>query len=250
MKFGTKKKDAPEEVGGSGNGMYLRNFKDGEVTVRFLEETDDWIVFREHYLNGKSFPCTGDRDSCPGCSHPDEGVQKAGRKYATNVWLPKQNVVLPFRIPISLAKSLFTRSEKNDGTITNRDYVIMRSGKGLDTEYDVDSDEKYSVDVSSLLAQGMDIQEVLQESYNEVWGTETVKESRFSGKQKGDEEEFPTKTEVQSASEDNSEIEIDEDALYEMPIADLVDLSEKVGLEVPDGTKKGELIRMLLEAAE
>ena len=168
MKFGQRKADAPEEP--SGDGMYLRAFKDGDTKVRFLQETDDWIVFREHYLSGKSFPCTGERDSCPGCSHPDESVQKASRKYATNVWLPKNNVVLPFRIPISLAKSLFTRSEKNDGTITNRDYVIMRSGKGLDTEYDVDSDEKYSVDIPSLLAQGMDIQDVLQTSYDEVWG--------------------------------------------------------------------------------
>lgn len=247
MKFGTKKKDAPEQ--NDAGGMYLRTFKDGETVVRFLEETDDWIVFREHYLNGKSFPCTGDRDSCPGCTHPDESVQKAGRKYATNAWLPKQNAVLPFRIPISLAKSLFTRSEKNDGTITNRDYVIMRSGKGLDTEYDVDSDDKYAVDVASLLKQGVDIQEVLQASYDEVWGEEP-REERFSRKPKEAEEEtFPSRSEVQGESADDSEIVLDEDRLYEMSLAELVDVADKVGIDVREGTKKGDLIRTLLAAS-
>lgn len=248
MQFGQRRGDVTEI---ESDGRYLRNFKKGEVKVRFLEETQDWITFREHYLEGKSFPCTGDKDSCPGCTHPDEDVQRASRKYATNVYLVEVERVLPFRIPVSLAKSMDTRSDKNGGTILNRDYVVMRSGKGLETEYDVDSDERYAMDTKSLLKDGMDIQELLEESYNEVWGEkkeEPVKEktSRLGrGKAKAEEEpeEFPSEA---KDSADDEDLVIDEEALYDMALADLIDLGTKVGIEGAEDMSKPSLIRSLL----
>lgn len=82
MKFGQKKKDAPDV----GSGKYLRNWKKGETKVRFLDESDDWIAFREHYTRDrKSFPCTEERDTCLGCQSPDEEVAKSSRKYAAQV---------------------------------------------------------------------------------------------------------------------------------------------------------------------
>lgn len=253
MQFGQRRGDAPEI---ESDGRYLRNFKKGEVKVRFLEETQDWITFREHYLEGKSFPCTQDKDNCPGCTHPDEDVQRASRKYATNLYLVDVEKTLPFRIPVSLAKSMDTRSDKNGGTILNRDYVVMRSGKGLDTEYDVDSDERYALDTKSLLKDGLDINELLEESYNEVWGAkvEEVKEIKSSrlgrSKAKVEEpeeepkEEFPSET--KASTEDDDDLVIDEEALYDMALADLIDLGTKVGIEGADNMSKPSLIRSLL----
>lgn len=254
MQFGQKKKDAPEEV--SSDGMYLRNFKDGEVTVRFLEECDEWIVFREHYTaERKSFPCTGDRDSCPGCTSDDDQVARSSRKYATNIWLPKNNMVLPFRIPITLAKRLFARAERNDGTITNRDYVVMRSGKGLEVEYDVEADDKYTVDLKPLLAQAKDIQEILQSSYDEIWGdakpekTSALAKPKTEVKEESAEEVFPSEPEVASATT-SDDLVIDEDALYDMGLPELVVLAEKEGLVLPNGSKKSDVIRALIAASE
>lgn len=252
MKFGEKKKNAPDEP--SGDGMYLRNFKDGEVVVRFLEPTDEWIVYREHYTaDRKSFPCTGDRDSCPGCTSDDEQVARSSRKYATNLWLPKNDLVLPFRIPVSLAKRMVAREERSDDGITNRDYVVMRSGKGLDVEYDVEADDKYSVDLAPLLAQGKDIQEILEISYNEIWGEPKTSKLAQPKEEKPrrapkEKEEFPSETE--SSADEDENLEIDEEALYDMGLDELLVLADKAGLVVKTDSKKSEVIRALIAASE
>lgn len=132
----------------------------------------------------------------------------------------------------------------------------MRSGKGLDTEYDVDSDERYALDTKSLLKDGLDINELLEESYNEVWGAkvEEVKEIKSSrlgrSKAKVEEpeeepkEEFPSET--KASTEDDDDLVIDEEALYDMALADLIDLGTKVGIEGADNMSKPSLIRSLL----
>lgn len=180
MRFGTKKSETTET---ESDGLYLRNFKDGDTIVRFLQETDDWIEFREHYTaDKKSYPCTRERDTCPGCNSDNEEEKRSSRKYATNVYVVKGNFTAPFRVPISLAKKMFTRSERNEGTITNRDYVVIRSGKFLETEYDVESDDKYKVDLKALLADGGDIEEILGKAFEEN-----------APGQKDDEDERPAK---------------------------------------------------------
>lgn len=167
LQFGTKKKDAPAPTG-----KYLRKFKKGETIARFLVETDDFIDFREHRMpDGKWFPCTKDRETCPGCNHPDEKVQIAKRKYATNVYVPQFKNVTPYLLPVSVVDKLVIRAERNGGTIVNRDYAVIRSGDGLDTEYDVDQEDKYDLDLNSLRAQGEDIEEILAEAYIAVWGS-------------------------------------------------------------------------------
>src|SRR6478752_5758087 len=163
--FGQKASEA-DDTAYTGN--YLRNWKKGANKVRFLEEADDWTEFREHYtLEGKSFPCTRDKSSCPGCTHENERVQKASRKFGTNVFLPGSNVVLPFRMPVKVKESMDTRTQTNGGTILNRDYIIYRQGEGMDTSYDVDTDDKYEVDVPELLKQALNIEGILQEAFEQ-----------------------------------------------------------------------------------
>ena len=166
MEFGQKKKDIVEA------GDYLRNFPKGETLCRFLYEQDDWDGFREHYTNdNKSFPCTRDRNTCPGCIDPDDKVNRAGRKYATQVYLVKTQKVTAMRIPVSLSDRLAIRAERNGGTLLTRDFVVLKSGSGLDTEYDADSEEKYDLDLNALRAQEtISIQSCWEGAFAEVWG--------------------------------------------------------------------------------
>lgn len=259
MQFGKRKADAPDEP--SGDGLYLRTFKDGDTKVRFLQETDDWIVFREHYnKERRAYPCTEDKDSCPGCTSSDEDEQRSTRKYATLLHVTKGNYVAPFRIPMSLARRMFARAERNDGVITDRDYIIMRSGKGLETDYDVDPDDKYDVNVKSLLKDAPDISEILEKMYEEnaparkatrarQSDDEDAPKTRRAAKEEDSEEEFPTETEAQSDSEGDSVIEIDEDELYEMGIPQLQDLALKMDLDLDGEEKKSDLIRKILKAS-
>lgn len=170
MKFGTKKSEAPLA---GGNGIYMRNFPKGETKVRFLEEPDEWILYYEHYTtDGKAFPCTQETETCPGCTSEIESVQRRSRKYGTWVFNPQWNDTVPYKLAMTLANRLTARAERNGGTITNRDYVIIRSGEGLKTEYDVDQDERYVMDIDTLLGKAPmgSIEEVLQDMFSQVWG--------------------------------------------------------------------------------
>lgn len=275
MRFGTKKSEVEES---DSDGLYLRNFKDGDTKVRFLQETDDWIEFREHYTaDKKSYPCTRDKDTCPGCNSASEDEARSSRKYACNVHVIKGNYVAPYRIPISLAKKMFTRSERNEGTITNRDYVVIRSGKFLETEYDVEGDDTYKVDIKALLKDGQDIEEILAKSFEENAPGHAKPKGRFEDDDdkprsrrasrdddEGDEvvprsarrlakeeepEEFPSEAEAKGASAGDS-VEVDEDELFDMTIPELKDLAVKAGVDIPSGAKKSSIIRLILEAAE
>lgn len=252
--FGKRKADAPAIA--ENDGIYLRSFKDGDTVIRFIEETDDWIDFREHYTKDrKSFPCTEDRDTCPGCNSDDESVQRASRKYATNVWLVKSDLVLPFRIPMSLAKRVFSRAERNEGIVTNRDYVVMKSGKGMDTEYDIEADERYNINLKDLRAKGMDIQSILAKSYDDIWGEPETSPIAEKARKRGtyiddlvEEEKFPSKADDED--EPPAKIVIDEDALYDMGLIELRELAREAGVSLTGANKKSDVIRALLSASE
>jgi len=229
MQFGTKVSEAPAMV--EGDGQYLRNFKKGDTTIRFLDETDDWIMFYEHYTTeGKSFPCTGVRETCPGCTSDIESMRRAGRKYATNVLLSDNNIVLPFRIPASLAKKLFNRSERN-GTMTNRDYTVMKTGSGMETEYDVEQEDKFNVDLDSLRKQGMNIEEILQAQWNSIWGEDAEQKKEQS---------------EQAPFDKGGDVEIDEVTLRRMDADDLYVLAKNNGYSVDDTMNRDQLLAEIL----
>lgn len=225
MQFGTKKSEVDEY-----EGAYLRNFREGDNEVRFIEECDDWIKFSEHYTSdGRSFPCTNDRSTCPGCTSDDEKMSRASRKYATNVRLVGNDMVLPFRIPMSLAKKLFNRSERN-GTITNRDYIIMREGKGFETEYDLEQGDKHAVDLVALREQKHDIEEILRNSYEELWGR-------------------PEKEEAVDKPPFESTDEIEEARLRAMTKDQLIKIAAKNSIVVNEEGSKASVLDAILAAA-
>lgn len=251
MQFGKKKKDAPER----GSGNYLRRFQKGETKVRFLDEQDEWTEYWEHFTpDRKSFPCTEDKESCPGCTSTNESIAKASRKYATQVLLVKQNQVLPFIVPVTLADRLSVRAEKNGGTIVNRDYAILRSGDGFDTEYDVDQEDKYPVDLGELRKKiSIDIQECFNESFNAVWGGDkpaTEKPAAKPAKEHtpGDADP-PTEPAAEAAAASGDEETLTEAAVRAMEKPDLRVLCEKAELAWDDDDTKSELIEKLLAYA-
>lgn len=249
MEFGQPKKDAPVE-----SGNYLRQFPKGETLVRFLDEPDDWNAYREHYsLDGKSFPCTEDRTSCPGCTHDNEKVSRSGRKYAAQVLLVKQEKVLPFKIPVTLAGRLVLRAERNSGTLLSRDYVILKSGTGMDTEYDVDTEDKYEVDQKSLHTKiTLSIQDCHADSFKEVWGDLVDGKPTKSGKVKEfaedtDNEVPPSKPATQSDSGEQGDVDLSENQVRKMSKPELRQLAVRAGLDFDEDDTTKELANKLIE---
>lgn len=165
FQFGTKKSEIQEP------GNYVRNFKKGETKCRFLQEHGDWWGYYEHYLDGKAFPCM-EIPECPGCTSSSDSVRRRARRYGTFVYLPDGKRVLPYKIGPKLQERLVVRSERNNGTLLSRDYVVIRTGSGLETDYDVDQDERYDFDVEGAWKSrgDLEIKEILAEQFSAVFG--------------------------------------------------------------------------------
>lgn len=250
MEFGTPKKDAPER----GAGKYLRRFKPGENRVRFLEDTDDWLEFWEHRIGRNAFPCTGDKQTCPGCTHEDEKVYKASQRYGTYVYLPQNKAVLPFAVPRTVCDKMEIRAARNDGTITSRDYVIIRTGEGIGTEYDVDNEEKYDLDLKALLKEGREkltVQECLQESWNEVWGNNgegaatATRIAATEDREKAQNDDPPSDAAAQNDSGTPPDTTLTEAEVRAMEKPALRDLCKRAEVAYDDDDTKTELIEKL-----
>lgn len=248
MQFGKRKADVVEF-----DGDFLRNFKEGETVVRFLDEIDDWTFYREHYTpTNKMFPCTQDPE-CPGCNHPSDKVSKSSRKYATSILLVKQGIVLPFKVSVTLSDRMENRSKRAGGTITDRDYVIIRTGQGLDTDYDVDSGDKYELDSSK--HERYNIEEILKETFDrnaeEIIDPIEVKEEpkRASRRSTLDVmKEQAVKGQPENPPSDASDvIELSESDIRKMSFAQLAKLASEADLDITDVETKGELVALLLE---
>jgi hypothetical protein len=75
--------------------------------------------------------------------------------------------VKALKIPSPLANRLVARADRNGGTLLNRDYTIIRRGNGLDTEYDVESEDKAPIDTSKYHGQFADVGAILEQQFNE-----------------------------------------------------------------------------------
>lgn len=136
--------------------------KPGEITVRFLEEPDEWFNFKEHWdesLN-KSYPCVG--DDCPGC----RTEERLASRYLANALDIETDKVIAIQMAKDLTNKLLRKYERF-GTITDRDYVLVREGQGLKTEYDCEYEDpmKRRVQQYELL----DLQDVLDKAFAAVF---------------------------------------------------------------------------------
>lgn len=249
MKFTTK----PGATVRQSNGRYLKTFKAGETTLRFLQETTEMEEYFEHWMDGQSFPCTRDRDTCPGCTSESEKVRSASRRYGTNVLLKATGQVTAFKVPATLYKRLELREQRH-GTLTDRDYIVIRTGSNLDTEYDLESGDVYGVDVESLLASAEDINDILLDVYRSVFGDDDLpapeEEKPKPVKKAAAKKAAPKPAEDVPPTE--GEQVIDEADLFTMKLSELTELAVQAGISddvISNVETKAELIGLITNAA-
>lgn len=185
MQFGKKASEAPKmgsTPGESGGVRWMRTLKPGEYKMRFLSETDDWTFYWEHFNptpGGFPFPCTGDKSTCPGCTSGIEKMEKASPKYAVNAKLG--DYVDVYKFPVKFYNKMVIRSERNGGTVTDRDYLVTRIGNDTSTDYDIDMlmpSERPNVALH-------DIEAALAAAFEEAWPDFNPGETKSEGSRNG-----------------------------------------------------------------
>lgn len=282
MKFGTKRKD---DTGSSSSGhRFIKTLKAGVTTILFLEEMDEWTAYFEHYdpalgERGLSFPCTGNRSTCPGCTSDQERVRRASKRYLTNA-LVGQYVDL-YKIPVSLIDRLAARADRDGGSIRVREYELTKTGTGLEVDYDVERGEKTSLDVNDYADKLYDHQRALNDAFAEAFGTVPEDESEAEAPQTKparkapvrrapveDKEPEPVKPKAATAAEiypddppsepqqetaaaegeSADEVELSEDELRRMTPSQLKALFAQCGLDAPDTEDSDKLTDALIAA--
>lgn len=258
------------------SGDYLRNLKGGDTKVRFLQEIPVWTGYYEHFLGKQSFPCTGDRMTCPGCVHDNPEVQKATRRWGTNLLLVESGAVVAMKLPSTLKKKCENRAARNDGSITSRDYILIKEGNGMETTYDIDQDEKYRVNLEDYDESLQDIEEILASMFDEVFGEGTseeylagkvappVKEAKPARKRetvddqidewakegKVESKRAPRKTAAKKPEpEPKDDTEVTEEGLREMTLLQLVQLADSEDVDINGLKDAEEIIQAILVAA-
>lgn len=115
-----------------GGGQGLQRVSDKEpLVVRFLTEPDEWFEYYEHFDEGKKrfYVCT---DNCPYCA--DDA--RASKRALASVVIVDEGKVVPLALPANLVGRLLNKYDKYN-TMIDRDYELIRTGTGFDTEYDV-----------------------------------------------------------------------------------------------------------------
>lgn len=151
----------------SGTGLLRYIPKSGSLTVRFLEEPENWVNFYEHYDQQmkKSYPCIGTENNCPGCATEE----RRSSRYLANALDVNTGKVIALQLPKDLTNSLVRKYERFD-TLMDRDYILSRDGEGLDTEYDADAEAPMKRKLTAHVL--FDLQDLLAKTYNEVFGTD------------------------------------------------------------------------------
>lgn len=169
MAFGKKlgSAKAVKESLKSGNSPMRYIGKDTALTVRFLEEPESWVSFTEVYdpVKKRGYPLPDD----PFMPGYDDDLRKSSR-YLANAIDISTDKVIAVSLPKSVVNSLIGRYEKL-GTMTDRNYELYRTGSGLDTEYFADPDAPAKMNLAKY--EPKDLESVLEEAYNAVWGSGT-----------------------------------------------------------------------------
>src|SRR5258707_5392711 len=118
---------------GKDSGAFRRIKADETLKVRFLTEMDQWEKGYSHYDNNadQKFMWCSRRDDCPRCEIGD----RPSYIWLANAFDREAGKVQVVQVPVRIAKQLAYKDKAN-GTITDRDYDIIRTGSTLnDTTY-------------------------------------------------------------------------------------------------------------------
>lgn len=254
MRFGVRKADVVPSEGG--NGRYLKYFQKGEKKLRFLEEVDEWTEFYDHYDDSmrRSYPCTRDRDTCPGCTSPSEKTRRASRRFLVNALDPKTGYVDLWKVPTSIMDDFERYAAKDEGTVTKRFYTVIqfkdREGK---VKYSVDREETDRTPISEYSSQMGNHEEALQQAYEDVFGELDGEADKVMPKANIREEEVVEESvpfEDDDDQNEEDELIIDPDDLPDMDAGELKTLFRKAGLAVPRTSDASILRKRLLEAID
>lgn len=175
MRFGKSAQEAAQEPSRGGSGGFLRYLKEGNTTIRILQEPDEWVYYWEHFSPaGFSFPCPRKPEDpiedCPGCASDNDKMKKVSRKIAFNVLhsFNGTEYVDGFKIGPMVAEKLDNRF-KRLGTITDRNYTISKYKTSQDRwDFDVDGEQPTPIDLRK--EDWKDIEGLLQQAWDDAWG--------------------------------------------------------------------------------
>lgn len=228
-----------------GGGGHLMSYipKEGDsLTVRFLDEPEEWVNYTDVYdpVLKRGYPLPDD-PTMPGY---DDDLRKSSRYIANAVNVDTDKVIV-LQMPKSVVNKLITRYDKN-GTLTDRDYEIWRTGTGLETEYDTQSDAPSKKKLDKY--ERKDLIDTLEQAYDAVFGdhdddddddSEEVKPKSRSKKAKKKEE----------AAEDFVGYSLED--LEGMKVKQLRDIYEELdGEDDPKSMKAPELIDEIIDLQE
>ena len=258
----------------SGGASAITFIQEGSIIVRFLEEPDKWVAYYEIYLaDEKAYVPQMEGMAVP------QGARRSKRVLVNAVDV-ESNTVLALRIPKDLADRLINRYERA-GTITDRDYELIRTGSGMsDTKYDSDPQTKSRVDLSRY--KKYDLENLLQQEYDRVFSPDKGEdEDDYLDEEEDDEEETPKRGKARTVArtkpkpkprsrhddDDEDEDELDdeedfddeddlddesdedsytEDDLEEMAPAELKRVARELGVPIKGG--RATVIRKILKA--
>ena len=188
FKFGQKIADdyVPAESDGA---QWIRGFRDASTQIRIAPAEGinaqgqrvtgykAWPTERVHYDEDLqvAYACMkeyGMNDpEGMGCNSTSKKVRERSRKYYVNA-LDKEGELRIFQFGPSVYNVLKMRQDRmmaekpeNDQPLSDRDYIINKSGSGMKTSYDVETGDKYEVEFPAELH---DISAALEAAFKEA----------------------------------------------------------------------------------
>jgi hypothetical protein len=139
-----------EENRAQNDEVWIKGFRDGETKIRPLIEPNAMPTYLEHYAEGFGyFPCSKLKD-CVGCTDESAKVRQRSRRFAFNA-LNDRGHQQVYKMGSRLHE-IFKSRQKRIGTICDRDYTIVRSGKNFnEISYIPEPGDKYEVEFSDAL---------------------------------------------------------------------------------------------------
>jgi hypothetical protein len=136
---------------------------DSTKVIRFLTEPDQWFAYQEYWDNEK-------RRYIPVADGVEPPVRPSQR-FLAQVVDRETDQVIALKMPKDLTNRLVLRFDRYN-TIMDRDYEIMRTGKGLDTSYDVTPEAPTSFEAGKYT--NIDLLDILETAFNSAIGDDNA----------------------------------------------------------------------------
>jgi hypothetical protein len=157
-----KAKEQKEKRAANDGTPWIKRFPKNETQFRFrpMVEIDDFVTYFEVYDQNirRGWPLTPEQAE----TFVAEDGQDVKRKPLLPVVALKEDKSWAWACPWAVIDYLTAHSELK-GTITDMDFICVKSGSGLDTEYNVVADERVARDLSKYDA--IDSEAVLVNAY-------------------------------------------------------------------------------------